>query len=1090
MEFTIDRFAVNKYLVLIGFLCASVSSQAQLAVNEFNSKRGVTDEYGDDVDWIEVFNYSNDSVFLSDYYLSDNPNNLGKWQFPNRYLASQDLITICASGRENTIVPNHWESIVIAENSWKYWVGSTPPINYGNWNILGYNDQNWSVGQGGFGYGDNDDNTIIASTPSILLRKEFQVIDVDDITHLLFHADYDDGFIAYLNGEEIMRSNNFTNFSPGYNEFTNIDHEAVLYSGGIPDQKLFTAIEIENFLTSGTNVLAIRVHNASATSSDMSSNFYLSAGIASTAYNYQSLPSWISVPLVLPHASFKLSHGETITISDSNGTVMDSIFVPLDITNTISRGRIPDGIGNWCYFDAPSPNLSNAQNTCYSGIVTSPLLDLPSGWYQAPNQVNVTTSSNATSYYTTNGDIPDVNDNVVSGPIYVYSTTVLSVKSFDATGQRLPSATIDRTYIIDEDNHNLPVFSIITDEDNLWDWYSGIYVSGPNASTDYPYFGSNYWQPWSKKSRMEFFDGSRVKQFETVFDLEIHGGWSRAEPQKSFRIDTKSIYTGAVEYTLIKRKPAITEYKNFNLRNAGQHGTSDRIQDAIMSRLAEDTHIDRMGYEPCIVYLNGVYWGHYGIREKIDEHYVESNHGMNSNQVDLLNWNGALAGSTDHFDQTYTILQNTSVNDPDFVEVFSSRFDTDNYIDYFIFQTYIQNMDWLGIAWGLNNTKLWRPDTAGGKWRYVLYDTDAALGHFGQNIYQNYLYLARNPSTPNTHAAIFNRALNNNEFKCRFTNRYDDLINTTFQANNFNTTANELKGSIQNAIPDHIANWSTQQMSPYSFTEWKNAINAIKQYNSARIATARQHINGNLSLQGQKEVSLDTYPDNSGHVKMNSILPELPWDGIYHGGCPVKAKAIPSNGFIFSHWYSTAQTYNNVDTDSIEIALASNTTLIAHFDTCKNVINVAIDSENKNLSASISEHVSGVSYRWLFNGTDVSSDSIIYNPLDGRYQLIIRFDSCEIESEVFIVENRDYRIHLFPNPATQTLNVQFLIGQKEEVTVGIYNTAGQMVWKRSYTEFIGQYNASIDVSTLARGFYVMRVKTPNKAYSEKLILID
>ena len=229
MEFTIDRFAVNKYLVLIGFLCASVSSQAQLAVNEFNSKRGVTDEYGDDVDWIEVFNYSNDSVFLSDYYLSDNPNNLGKWQFPNRYLASQDLITICASGRENTIVPNHWESIVLAENSWKYWVGSTPPVDYSNWNILGYNDQSWSVGQGGFGYGDNDDNTIIASTPSILLRKEFQVIDVDDITHLLFHADYDDGFIAYLNGEEIMRSNNFTNFSPGYNEFTNIDHEAVLY---------------------------------------------------------------------------------------------------------------------------------------------------------------------------------------------------------------------------------------------------------------------------------------------------------------------------------------------------------------------------------------------------------------------------------------------------------------------------------------------------------------------------------------------------------------------------------------------------------------------------------------------------------------------------------------------------------------------------------------------------------------------------------------------------------------------------------------------------------------------------------------------
>ena len=460
----------------------------------------------------------------------------------------------------------------------------------------------------------------------------------------------------------------------------------------------------------------------------------------------------------------------------------------------------------------------------------------------------------------------------------------------------LPSAIVDRTYIIDEENHNLPVVSIITDEDNLWDWNSGIYVSGPNATTNYPYFGSNFWQPWSRKSRMEFFDASRVKQFEAVFDLEIHGGWSRAEPQKSFRIDAKSIYTGDIEYALIERKPAITQYNNFNIRNGGQHGASDRIQDAVISRLGENTHIDRMGYQPCIVYLNGAYWGLYGIREKIDEHYVESNHGISSKDIDLLNWDGALAGSADHFAQSYSMIQNTVLSDPNFVDVFSTRFDIDNYIDYFIFQTYIQNMDWLGIAWGLNNIKLWRPDTAGGKWRYVLYDTDAAWGHFGQNIYQNYLALARNPSSPNAHAAIFNRALNNNAFKCRFTNRYDDLINTTFQPNNVNIIVNELKASIQLAIPDHIATWNNQ-MGPYSYTGWEYDVNDIKLYNSARISTARQHINESLSLQGQKQVSLDALPESSGHVQMNSILPSLPWSGIYHGGCPVTAKAIPGNGF-------------------------------------------------------------------------------------------------------------------------------------------------------------------------------------------------
>ena len=92
-------------------------------------------------------------------------------------------------------------------------------------------------------------------------------------------------------------------------------------------------------------------------------------------------------------------------------------------------------------------------------------------------------------------------------------------------------------FIINEQNHNLPVFSIITDEDNLWDWNTGIYVMGPNANVNnYPYFGSNFWEPWSKWSRMEFFDANQNKQFETQFDLEIHGGWSRAEPQKSFKL--------------------------------------------------------------------------------------------------------------------------------------------------------------------------------------------------------------------------------------------------------------------------------------------------------------------------------------------------------------------------------------------------------------------------------------------------------------------------------------------------------------------------------------------------------------------------
>ena len=78
---------------------------AQFGINEFNCKRGFTDENGNDVDWIEIYNYSSNSVTLSDFFLSDNPYNLHKWQFPAINLGSQELITICASGGKTRNFP-------------------------------------------------------------------------------------------------------------------------------------------------------------------------------------------------------------------------------------------------------------------------------------------------------------------------------------------------------------------------------------------------------------------------------------------------------------------------------------------------------------------------------------------------------------------------------------------------------------------------------------------------------------------------------------------------------------------------------------------------------------------------------------------------------------------------------------------------------------------------------------------------------------------------------------------------------------------------------------------------------------------------
>ena len=281
-----------------------------------------------------------------------------------------------------------------------------------------------------------------------------------------------------------------------------------------------------------------------------------------------------------------------------------------------------------------------------------------------------------------------------------------------------------------------------------------------------------------------------------------------------------------------------------------------------------------------------------------------------------------------------------------FIDIFSSRFDIDNYLDYFITQTYIQNMDWMGILWGLNNVKLWRPDTLGGLWRYVLYDTDASFGYFGQNIWDNYINAARFPTVSSEHSQLFSRVLLNQDFKCKFTNRYDDLINTIFQPNYFNQISDDLKNSISSAIPTHISLWASQGSGLNSFSQWSNAISSISSYNSARIATARLHINQSLNLQGQRTVQLDVHPPNTGKINISTITPDVyPWNGVYHGGCPININAIADSGYTFSHWESNAITANNLEDENLNnINLNSGYLFKAHFTTCDEALEVSIEN--------------------------------------------------------------------------------------------------------------------------------------------------
>lgn len=185
---------------------------------------------------------------------------------------------------------DHWETAVYAEDEWRYFPGTFQLPD--NWVALGFNDNDWPSGPGSIGYGDGDDNTIIDPIPSLFMRHRFNVVDKSKIKLAFFHADYDDGFIAYLNGVEIARANMSGNFPP-YDADADDYREAEMYSGGLPEAFPLSFASLQDILQDGENILSIQTHNLDGVfSSDLTALYWLSFGINDSSNDYGTPPPW------------------------------------------------------------------------------------------------------------------------------------------------------------------------------------------------------------------------------------------------------------------------------------------------------------------------------------------------------------------------------------------------------------------------------------------------------------------------------------------------------------------------------------------------------------------------------------------------------------------------------------------------------------------------------------------------------------------------------------------------------------------------------------------------------------------------------
>ena len=133
--------------------------------------------------------------------------------------------------------------------------------------------------------------------------------------------------------------------------------------------------------------------------------------------------------------------------------------------------------------------------------------------------------------------------------------------------------------------------------------------------------------------------------------------------------------------------------------------------------------------------------------------------------------------------------------------------------------------------------------------------------------------------------------------------------------------------------------------------------------------------------------------------------------------------------------------------------------------------------------------------QWYVNGEKIANATAqTYKPFKaGKYQAWTTIGTCTaISNEIaFLNSNNndsEIKLQVFPIPAAKELTVAFEITSEQAIILSLTNVLGQQIYQQS-KRVVGTYIENIDVSQLAKGTYVLTVKTDQKVYSRKIVVI-
>jgi hypothetical protein len=456
------------------------------------------------------------------------------------------------------------------------------------------------------------------------------------------------------------------------------------------------------------------------------------------------------------HLNFGLSaDGEYLGLYNANGNLLDELTCGAQLPD-VSFGRNPTKADEWQFFGDATPNTMNSNRGANQAIVgQQPYFSIHGGFYTETQTLTITSSnSNSEIRYTIDGSIPSLQSPVFTEPFSI--TRNLTIKARLYEPGKLPSPIITHTYFINE-TINLPVISISTHSNNLWDFDFGLF--------------QNSIKEREIPATIEYFDTLGQKAFTEGAGIRIFGSTIYRLPQKPLSIRFKSKYgSSELNYQLFENRESL-HYKSFMLRNGGNDHNLAFFRDGLAVTMVKNKmDIDFQDYKPGIVFINGEYWGIYDIRERLDENYISQNHQVNPDNLDFLEDSLLVSsGSADDFLALTRFIESNNLEQKVNYDYVCSKIDINEYLNYVIHKIFI------GYRLFELNNKYWREKEQNGQWRWIASDMEHAFGQLGgDNYWENTLEKVSGETNdlPPWSTFLFKKLLENDTFRDAFIQRF------------------------------------------------------------------------------------------------------------------------------------------------------------------------------------------------------------------------------------------------------------------------------------------------------------------------------